>query len=617
MAESTEDLGKIDEISKNAQKLFLVMLSVCVYTWVAIATTTDPRLLADSTSFSLPLFGVMIPIVLFYFAAPFLLLCLYIYCHLHLQRLWEGLAALPEVSSADRTPIQRIFLWPLNSFVRMHLVHFRDDVTPPYLTRLEILIFIVFAWGIVPLTILFCWLRYLPRQEWFLTSLHTLLLVVAVGFGIMSYHLAKTVLDRTSIATRWQRMVTVTLGAFGCGALVAVLSFGAIEGVPSERYHRCNPDLEDWCWPSVPNLSSGNIRRVVPAFFAFLGYSVFANLQDQEVSSKPTGGTDEEKREIATATGARLKKRSLRYAKAFRAYLVSADLRGADLEGANLYEADLRGARFEGHKLANLQGANLHSAFLRLAQLQRANLSGAELAQADLTWASLHHARLDGANLIGAHLYAASLQGTSFLGASLQAAYLQGANCDSNGAATLRTANAMSEKIAVPDFTQANLQKADLRGACLDGAVLVGADLSEAKLQGAKLTQANLQRSNLRKADLREAWLEGAFLAGANLQEADLREAVLNKTDLRGADLKGARLEEAALCGINLGAVSGLTRKQVERSFWDEKTKFSSSLDALPKAQQPARCVIEGPGEGMAEVAQEHGKVLVSTSIQH
>ena len=54
-------------------------------------------LLTNSGSSPLPIIQTKVPIAGFYWAAPAILLALYCYLHLYLQRLWEGMANLPAI----------------------------------------------------------------------------------------------------------------------------------------------------------------------------------------------------------------------------------------------------------------------------------------------------------------------------------------------------------------------------------------------------------------------------------------------------------------------------------------------------------------------------------------
>lgn len=93
-----EGLANIEEASKNARKLFLVMLLGCAYSALTVFSTTDVQLLSGSASTSpLPIIQTEIPIAWFFGVAPGILLAIFLYFHLHLQHLWEGLADLPAI----------------------------------------------------------------------------------------------------------------------------------------------------------------------------------------------------------------------------------------------------------------------------------------------------------------------------------------------------------------------------------------------------------------------------------------------------------------------------------------------------------------------------------------
>ena len=172
-----EGLSHVTETSRNARKIFLGLILGCVYTWLTIATTTDVRLLTNSASSPLPIIQTEIPIVWFYWAAPAVLLCVYFYLHLYLQRLWQGLAALPAVFPDGKPLDERAYPWLLNGLVRAHVQRLKRG--RPALSRFEACISIVLAWWLVPLTLMMFWLRYLPRHDWSGTILQIALIVAA------------------------------------------------------------------------------------------------------------------------------------------------------------------------------------------------------------------------------------------------------------------------------------------------------------------------------------------------------------------------------------------------------------------------------------------------------
>ena len=89
--------GNLDDVSRITGSLFVTMLSACVYVWLTVFATTDAGLLTNMATSKLPIFSVDIPIAWFYWSAPCLLLSMYVYFHLTLQRQWDGLASLPAV----------------------------------------------------------------------------------------------------------------------------------------------------------------------------------------------------------------------------------------------------------------------------------------------------------------------------------------------------------------------------------------------------------------------------------------------------------------------------------------------------------------------------------------
>ncbi len=158
-----EPLSIVQEKSQNAKRILLSLLLACIYVFLTVATTTDARLVTNSTSSQLPIINSEIPIVGFYWAAPLILVSVYLYFLLYLQRLWESLAKLPAVFP-DGTPLdEKVYPWLPNSLVSSHFVLLRER--RPVLSGLQSLISIALVYWIVPLTLVFVWGRYLTRQE--------------------------------------------------------------------------------------------------------------------------------------------------------------------------------------------------------------------------------------------------------------------------------------------------------------------------------------------------------------------------------------------------------------------------------------------------------------------
>ena len=92
-----DQLKHVEETSRNATTVFFGLLAASLYSWLTIATTTDVALITGTASSPLPIINTNIALSGFYLAAPLILIAVYFYFHLYLQRLWGGLASLPAV----------------------------------------------------------------------------------------------------------------------------------------------------------------------------------------------------------------------------------------------------------------------------------------------------------------------------------------------------------------------------------------------------------------------------------------------------------------------------------------------------------------------------------------
>jgi uncharacterized protein YjbI with pentapeptide repeats len=495
-------LKHVEEASSSAQKLFVMVLLACLYSLLTIATTTDARLLTNTASSPLPILGTEVPIVSFHLVAPVLLLGLYLYFHLYLQRLWEGLASLPAVFPDGRALDRKAYPWLLGGLVRAHVRLLRGD--RPALSRLQTAAALATAWWAVPVTLLAFWGRGLPRHDWGLTAIHVLLLGAAVGAALAFQRLMRATLRHQGAprpGQRWWRPAAdrarAPAAAFaGVAVLAGAVSWGTIEGVEATG-HGLAAGVAGLARPAPYDP-----RGLVPEVLSRLRYRSFLALEREDVSGRAPGDAP-----LAAVRPAALTGRDLRRARARGAFLARAELAGADLRGADLREADLRGANlgqtnwsyfWRDRALAFMPLGDTHrSADLRLARLMRADLRGAILQGADLRGADLRLADLREAVLVGA----------------------------------------------------------DLRGATLHLADLRDAHLRAARLNGAGLAQAALGRADLREADLQGADLGGADLGGAHLACAILRGATLaGASGLSAEQIRAARRDETTRLPADLAA---------------------------------------------------------------
>jgi uncharacterized protein YjbI with pentapeptide repeats len=542
-----EDLGEftilphVDATTRHAQTLFFTQLLVCVFCWLTIFVTTDPGLLANTIETPLPVINTKINIVMFYWAAPSLLFCLYLYFHLCLQRLWEAVANLPAYFPDGRPLPQRLHPWLLHGLIWAFFPRLRRD--RPVLTWLQNLLNKFLAWWAVPLTLFFLWRRYLPAHEWVVTSIQIGLLTLAVTAAVaFSVFTRKTLGLKESrpflLITAWRDLRLYQVGAlFLMTGMIAVafsiFSYYAFKGWFASEYRLFVKEEGEKEVRREPRKLTDKMSAV---FWKVLAENSCANLAEAEVSTKPPNWTYKTPEDLKAVTGAKLRGRDLRYANGFKAFLVNAELIRADLQQANL-------------EVAYLQGANL----------EYAKLQGAELS-----WAYLQ----------GSNLYRASLQGARGIGARLQGA-------------TLKEAGLVEAQLSSAKMQEANLEKANARKVCLFHAMLNEAILKKAKLQEATLNGANLEGANLEEADLREAKID-ANLQRAKLMYADLKGAKLSYANLQGAiltgaNLQGANLEGANLQGADLTGSGGLTKDLLFLDTYQpaENSTYSENINSF------------------------------------
>ncbi len=495
----------IEDATKITRWFYFLMLSLSAICCLLVATTSDLHLILNSSAIPLSRLGNVLPMTGFYLGGPLLLFIAYVRFHFLLLRLWGGMADLPAVF-VDGQTLEKDGPWYLMGVVRRHFRWMRDGRSP--FAMLETLLSTTLAYWVVPATLFLFWLRYLVRQDFRGTLLHSVLLTLSVGAatclpsivskflrpGELRHHKTKNLLRLAFMTMR---------AALATGCVILLFSLGINRGLPSDR------DI-------APQHSTADIRRWAANVLQSIGYRPYADLTEAALSGLPPNG-DWSEQGLAEVDGARLNQSNLRFARAYRAYLVNAKLWRANLEGAYLSEADLRGANLREVNLrdAILDRAKIGHALLVSSNASGANLVGADLRAADLSYSVLENAHLSNAKLGGASLYAVNLRYAELL--------------------------------------RADLSLADLRDTKLEQSVLSFANLQQADLSSAKLTQANLS----------EAQLKGTILLDADLKAADLEGAVLT-----GAVLRDAHLQNATLSGADLRGVSGLTPAQVCSAHW-------------------------------------------------
>jgi uncharacterized protein YjbI with pentapeptide repeats len=506
-------LEAVDKVSKQLQYLFQLTLGVCAFSLFTAMSIPDESLvnLAPSAGMQVPFFQASISAARFVAIMPIVIFIIYIYTLNHLRILWKLLSTLPAVFP-DGVPLdRRAYPLILNSLIRKHLPRLRRE-NPSWL---QVSISYGLAVGIAPFTIAVFWITCLRKHDSLLTLVQVLLLALAVSLMLAYARLAPRQLrgqDGWRPLGRSLRSLTRQLdSALAEGQAPDHLprrwpAIRALAGDVLPRLAFIPLGLVLW-WVSLAAFSGANPqsleivsqreaglrslndcklreveidllqRRFVPGLVGlvtFNNFNPFLNLSGRALSIRPANWPENDDASIDLASsvaGADLEACDLRFARAYRAFLVNAYMRKVDLT-----EADLRAA-----------------------ELMRADLRGAKFAKANLRWASLRGAYLSAAVLTKARLKQADLRDAHFAAESTH----ERTDPELNGAAHLEDADLRDADLQNADLRGAFLHRADLRGAKLAGADFQGAQTDGTDFRGVDLSQAkNLSSDQIKKGIL-------------------------------------------------------------------------------------------------------------------
>jgi uncharacterized protein YjbI with pentapeptide repeats len=467
-AEALTEPQSLPDAINYTRHLFWWLLAVCFFCWLSIGATRDVELIVNQGQLSLPVFGVEFPVVAFYWLAPPLLIGMFLYFQLYLQRQWDVLSQRPAVS-VEGVPLDvALHGWIVLGLVRKH---FAQLTARPPLFRMQTVLCEFLVWWVVPLTAVAFWWRYVHCHD--VIGAVWLILMVAVAFHCSQSSLAiavRTLRGEQPSKFRWRQHVITGAAVV---ALWALTMFAAKTASPL-------PLLD-------ADLTNENLSRPPEGWTGMT--AALPEPQDQHLNL------------LSMAFGAAITQTSMPVDVAHRLHgeahsnLIQAD--EIQQTSRQLYR-HVRGAQLRN---ANLKGAGLAGAFMGRAELSDADLRFARMSNVDLGWAKLKYARLGEARVWNATLIGADLTGADLYDCTLSNCLLVGAD--------------LSGVMANESYLSHN----DFRLANLHGAYFVNADLTFARFNGANLTDARLAAADLRGADLRGA---------IGLRQAELQKAETN-----------------------------------------------------------------------------------------
>ncbi len=440
-------------IANKCQHLFFLVLGSCLLCWIIVAATTDKDLILGTPSVRLPVLLVDVSTPAFYIAAPLILVALYVYLLAYLAKLRQSLPLSDEFSNLP------ICILPAFGSLRLDTV---------------ILLLLCFAlqFFLVPGTIIYFWIRYLPTHSILVTLLHIVLIMLSTFIGLCYCRIIiREVLVRIQHKPKARIFPVLRLSTRN-RVVIAALAF-ILLGVSSFT-GMLSPPSSDYMF-TVPETLLQDIREFFLMGLQFISFDASANLRDAVLSEKPAGVRLVNEEDFQLVGGAHLPEKNLRNTDATGAFLAAANLIEASLCSAQLDGADLRYAT-----LGTINQTEYRSRILRLSTTSNHDLRLMPMAEQD--------------NQIEGYYYWST--------GHTQKPY----------------------KSTLKYFLRsATLRFASLRGARLQHSTLIGVDLGHARLIAAKLNEADMRLANLSGADLRWADMTGALLKKANLIGADLR----------------------------------------------------------------------------------------------
>lgn len=422
-----EELSKaVKESSDKNRHFFIAWILFVSYIAIIVLSTSDIQLLKTNGAVVLPVVGVQVPLLGFYFLAPALIFAVQfnllqnLDSHAYRLKLWadayEGSPPREELSP---------FLFDYAALERGGAFENMLRVCSDFL----------FFW-LGPISLAVILVRFSDFQDWLFTSWHMLLLCLSILVVVRARAAQPKFHARYSLM--WRMGGGVMSGL--CVTMVT-LNFVIVLGISLDigLVHR---------WMRSTTLTATYLplyELVAPRLSAPPGTLFLPSDGDFELRAKLEGSAMSEWWADKGA-GVVWRGRSLAH---------------SSLPQADLRRADLRGVRF--------QAADLSGAILEHAQLARANLSGADLEDAILDGASLDSAALVGTNLAGVRAVGVSLNFTDLRASDLRSARLVGAHSmESNFegaklvgtkfvAATLSNIDLSATRMYQPDFSGAIL----------------------------------------------------------------------------------------------------------------------------------------------------------------
>jgi hypothetical protein len=435
-------LAAVNEASGQVALAWASFLSVGTYLAVTIGSTTHVDLLLGK-QITLPVLGVDLGLVTFYWAAPLLFLLFHVYFLIQLYALAGKIHAFNALM-AEAGPQAAAILR-----ARLHIVMLTQALAGPRPGIVAQFVRQVTLWltaVLLPVNLLVLFLvQFLPYHDEWMTWWHRLAILLDVLFlfvlwpiilhpsGAMwpiwrdmgrlwrGMHLPGSAHAHVD-HVRGVRQSVVAVGLVSLLLLVAIPAVLLVATIPDEWLERRLIAFSDrWMPSAVVGRAPEGRRMLAVTAWLFEGEINEVTLAPESLFTRNLVIVQQD---LVDDAGSEKVEYSLnlRGRRLENAVFTGSDLHKADLSGADLHRATLRDANLQGARLACPASGRIEEC----TRLDRANLQGVQLQGASLWRASLKHAFLAGAQFHAADLGEAQLAG-DLGGAAFDGAMLGGA----------------------------------------------------------------------------------------------------------------------------------------------------------------------------------------------
>ncbi|MEM8591263.1 MAG: pentapeptide repeat-containing protein [Pseudomonadota bacterium] len=571
-------IARINELTRVGRTNWFALLAYLTFAFVTVLGVEDADFFIDSRQTQLPLVGVSVGTINFFVFSPILGATLYVYLHLHIQKLAAALA-VPEPLIGGAPLNTKINTWPLNDTLLRRRNGNDGAVEKRQMGGLADAVVVLLVWIAGPFVLTFMWTNSFQAHNLTMSSLIAVSILVTLYAGVTSWRECQ---DKLNFSTQLARLdaASIRRRALWMALPVLAFSFIAAKGINTRPAIITLPAT----WQgAIPDGWSGTLFAAEPNLFEAQFSSLPADQRDLASSRHKYRAEWCKRLGLAPAICGRARRANVtipdyQWPKR-RAWCATNNY---DSEAACLgYFADLDSEfaaewrTFRTASIAAIDKPDLRNRDLRRANMRSAALSGVRLDSARLEGADLSGAQMEGANLSFAQMEGAYLSGAQMEGADLSFAQMQGADFSF---ALMEGAN-----FSFAQMEEADVRRAQLEGANLLRALLEGTDFSRAQMDGVNLSFALMEGADLSRAQMEGANLSNAKMPSVEWNRVSLRGALLHGTELPyGANLTQDQLDDAISRG---GTILPLPPDRLPplriASCWDAKPE---SWEVLLKA---------------------------------